>query len=361
MAHINIVGLTKRFGDVTAVDDISLDIADGEFLTLLGPSGCGKTTTLRMIAGLEQPDEGRIVVDGQDVTFVPANRRRFGMVFQNYALFPHMTIFENVAFGLRARRETQDDIARKVEEALELVRLPGYAQRKPSQLSGGQQQRVALARALAARPKILLLDEPLSNLDAQLRDETRAEIQRLQKDSGITTVYVTHDQSEALALSDRVAVMNNGRFEQIGTPADIYRRPATAFVARFIGQVNVFAGSVVDIQDGRALVDVGFGRLWSDLTAPVQAGVSIRTGQRVQVCIHPENLEPTEGDGTNVISAEVDITQFNGVTTAMRVEASGHILHAVVFSRSPAAALERGNAIRVRVAPEDVLLLEDKS
>lgn len=372
MAHITLTGLTKRFGSVTAVNNVSLNIADGEFFTLLGPSGCGKTTTLRMIAGLELPDEGRIEVAGRDVTYVPANRRRFGMVFQNYALFPHMTVFENVAFGLRTMREANHEITRKVEEALELVRLAGYGARKPSQLSGGQQQRVALARALAARPTIMLLDEPLSNLDAQLREETRAEIQRLQKDSGITTIYVTHDQDEALALSDRIAVMNNGRLEQLGAPADIYGSPASAFVARFIGQMNVLSGSIIAVDNGQALVDVGFSQLSVTLhpTANSTSQVSledettgrpldVRVGQSVKVGIHPENLEPGSPDAGNLISARVDLVQFNGVTTRLSLTAGEGSLHALLLSRSLTAALERGRDIQLNVSPDDVLLLDD--
>ncbi|HEY8497533.1 MAG TPA: ABC transporter ATP-binding protein [Limnochordales bacterium] len=357
MQHLQLIKLTKRFGAVTAVDGVSLDIAQGEFVTLLGPSGCGKTTILRMIAGLETPDDGRIVVSGNDITFTPANRRGFGMVFQNYALFPHLTVMENVAFGLRARGESQATVEREVKRALELVRLAGFEHRKPSQLSGGQQQRVALARALAARPEILLLDEPLSNLDAQLREETRAEILRLQKDFGITAIYVTHDQAEAFALSDRIAVMNRGRVEQIGTPAEIYSRPANAFVARFLGSVNVLAGSVAGVEEGRALVDVGFARLWSvlDPAKPVQPG------QAVQVCIHPENVEVTDGHGPNAVAVEVDIVQFHGVTTNVRFQAGDQYLHAVVLSRSSAAGLRRGERVYVGVRPENVLLLPANS
>ncbi|MFS8542298.1 MAG: ABC transporter ATP-binding protein, partial [Limnochordales bacterium] len=341
------------FGRVTAVDKVSLDIARGEFVPLLGPSGCGKTTMLRMIAGLETPDHGRIVVGGSDITFTPANRRGFGLVFQNYALFPHMTVMENVAFGLRARGESQETVVREVRRALELVRLAGYEQRKPSQLSGGQQQRVALARALAARPEILLLDEPLSNLDAQLREETRAEILRLQKDFGMTAIYVTHDQAEAMALSDRIAVMNKGRFEQIGTPAEIYTRPANPFVAKFIGHVNVLDGKVVAVEDGRALVDMGFARIWSTLDGQQPA----RAGQAVHVCIHPENLQVAGADAPNAMAVEVDIVQFHGVTTTMRFQAGDQTLHAVMLSRSAAAGLRRGERTFLAVDPDDVLLL----
>ncbi|MBO8142393.1 MAG: ABC transporter ATP-binding protein [Firmicutes bacterium] len=357
MAHIQLIGLSKRFGPVTAVDRVSLEIHDGEFFTLLGPSGCGKTTTLRAIAGLETPDEGQIVVDGKDITYLPANRRRVGMVFQNYALFPHMNVFENVAFGLRARGEPAQEIAHRVRQSLALVRLDGFADRKPGQLSGGQQQRVALARALACRPEILLLDEPLSNLDAKLREETRTEIQRLQKESGITTVYVTHDQSEALALSDRIAVMNNGRLEQVGTPAEIYGKPATAFVARFIGQVNVLAGTVQAVEGSRVLVDLGVGRLWAERPRSDPPPV----GKTVQVCIHPENLEPAGADSSNGLEAQVELVQFNGVTTLLRFRAGAVTLEAIVLSRSPAAGLRRGMSARLTVAPEHVLILDDAS
>jgi putative spermidine/putrescine transport system ATP-binding protein len=236
---LQLARLTRRFGATTAVDGIDLSVAPGEFVTLLGPSGCGKTTTLNMIAGFIQPDAGEIRLQGRAVQGLPPFRRDLGLVFQDYALFPHMTVAENVAFGLRMRRTSRADTAQRVAEALAMVQLAGLGERRPAQLSGGQRQRVALARALVIRPAMLLLDEPLSNLDLKLREEMRVEISALQRRLGIATVFVTHDQDEALTMSDRIAVMRAGRIEQVGTPADIYERPATRFVAGFIGSANL--------------------------------------------------------------------------------------------------------------------------
>ncbi len=245
-AQVRLEGITKRFGTVVAVDHVTLDISAGKLVTLLGPSGCGKTTTLRIIAGLEQPTSGRVFIGDEDVTPLPAANRSTTMVFQSYALFPHLTVFENIAYGLRVQHRPEEEITRRVDEALGLVGLPGLERRWPAQLSGGQQQRVALARALVMQPRVLLFDEPLSNLDAKLRKRVRADIRLLQQDLGITSVYVTHDQSEALAISDVVVVMNQGRIEQIGTPTDLYRRPASRFVADFIGEANLLPATVED-------------------------------------------------------------------------------------------------------------------
>jgi putative spermidine/putrescine transport system ATP-binding protein len=247
---VQLVNLTKRYGLTAAVDNVSLEVQRGEFFSLLGPSGCGKTTTLRLIAGLAEPDGGAVKILGDDVTDVPTNKRSIGMVFQNYALFPHMTVAENVGFGLRMRKVTRAEIVRRVAWALDLVRLGAVGDRFPRQLSGGQQQRVALARAVVIEPKVLLLDEPLSNLDAKLRKEMQLELRTLQRRLGITAVYVTHDQEEALTLSDRIAVMENGRVSQCAGPNDIYRRPANRFVAEFIGRVNLIRGTIEEHADG---------------------------------------------------------------------------------------------------------------
>jgi putative spermidine/putrescine transport system ATP-binding protein len=244
MAEVALNGLSKHYGDFYAVREVSLTIADGEFLVLLGPSGCGKTTTLRMVAGFIEPSAGHVRLAGQDVTLLPPWRRNAGMVFQSYALFPHMTVAQNVAFGLEMRKLPRADIERRVEEALALVRLSGYGGRLPRQLSGGQQQRVALARALAIRPDVLLLDEPLSNLDAKLRQEVRVEIRELQRQLGLTTVMVTHDQEEALTMADRLVVMNEGSVRQVGTQRDLYERPADRFVAGFVGRSTFLAGTI---------------------------------------------------------------------------------------------------------------------
>lgn len=248
---IEIEGVTKNFGEAHAVGPVSLEIAEGEFFSLLGPSGCGKTTTLRLIAGFEDATSGVIRIRGQVVNTTPVERRGVGMVFQSYALFPHLTVFENVAFGLRLRGTAQKEIERRVNIALAQVGLESYGDRLPQQMSGGQQQRTALARALVVEPSVLLLDEPLSNLDLKLREQMRGEIRRLQKSLGITAVYVTHDQTEAMAVSDRTAVMNQGRVEQVGTPREIYEQPKTLFVAGFIGQCNFLPGAIEKADDGR--------------------------------------------------------------------------------------------------------------
>lgn len=250
MTRVSLEDVSKYYGNVVAVEDLSFTVEKGEFFTLLGPSGCGKTTTLRIIAGFEVPDKGKVYFDDEDVTFLKPYRRNTAMVFQNYALWPHMTVFENIAYGLRIRRKelglTDEEIKRRVEWALELVKLTGLENRYPLQLSGGQQQRVALARALVVQPKVLLLDEPLSNLDAKLRVEMREELRKLQKSLGITTIYVTHDQLEAMSMSDRIAVMNRGRIVQVGTAKDLYFKPRSLFVADFLGRSNIYLGKVLE-------------------------------------------------------------------------------------------------------------------
>ncbi len=248
---LTIEKLTLAYGGTVAVKDLDLTIAEGELVALLGPSGCGKTTTMRAIAGLIQPRQGRIVLAGRDITHVRANKREVGLVFQSYALFPHLSVFENVAFGLRLRSVARDELEQRANEAIGLVGLKGFERRLPRELSGGQQQRVALARSVVVRPRLLLLDEPLSNLDARLRLEMRSELQRLQRDLGVTMIYVTHDQSEALALADRVIVMRDGRIAQQGTPADIYERPSSVFVAQFVGFENIFKAGQWPLPDER--------------------------------------------------------------------------------------------------------------
>ncbi|HSB72366.1 MAG TPA: ABC transporter ATP-binding protein [Candidatus Methylomirabilis sp.] len=277
--------LEKTFGAVRAVNDISLRIERGEFVTLLGPSGCGKTTTLRMVAGLEQPTAGSIIIQGQRVEGVPAYRRNVNTVFQNYALFPHMTVFDNVAFGLTVKRHARDEIRRRVEEILARIKLPGFAGRRPFQLSGGQQQRVALARALVNNPAILLLDEPLGALDLKLRKEMQLELKRIQRDVGITFVYVTHDQEEALTLSDRIVIMSHGKIEQVGTPVEVYQHPRTRFVADFVGVSNFIRGIV---REGRErAVSVTLGSLGD---ARARSGEEFLPGTPVLVSVRPESL-----------------------------------------------------------------------
>jgi ABC-type Fe3+/spermidine/putrescine transport system ATPase subunit len=282
-ADIALRGLVKRYGATRALDGVSLDVAPGEFFTLLGPSGCGKTTSLRAIAGFVAPEAGDVLIGGARVNGVPPHRRRVGLVFQNYALFPHRTVRQNVAFGLRMQRTPADEIRRRVDEALALVQLPGYGDRYPRQLSGGEQQRVALARALVTRPAVLLLDEPLGALDKKLRDHMKIELKRLQRDVGVTTIYVTHDQEEALTMSDRVAVMRAGRVEQVGAPREIYETPATMFVAGFIGNTNLLAGK----SGGGAAVECGG-------VTVLTAGGAPAPGAAVTIAIRPERirLEP---------------------------------------------------------------------
>jgi iron(III) transport system ATP-binding protein len=291
MSFLTLDRLAKRFasrdgsGDVVAVDNVSLAVERGEFVTLLGPSGCGKTTTLRMIAGFEQPSDGRLILDGEVINDQPPNRREMAMVFQSYALFPHLSVFENVAYGPRLRQLPAAEVRERVAAVLGLAGLKGMEQRAPNQLSGGQQQRVALARALVMEPKVLLMDEPLSNLDAKLRDQMRAEIRRIQQTLGITTVYVTHDQSEAMTLSDRIVVMNRGQIEQAAPPRDVYQRPTTAFVADFIGRSNFLRGTVVGQEDGALLVDV----LDRRLRVPTSATAApLAVGDTAQLLIRPE-------------------------------------------------------------------------
>jgi len=282
---VELRGVSKSFGPVVAVHDVTLAVREGEFFALLGPSGCGKTTTLRLIAGFEQPTSGEIYIAGQPQREIPPYRRPVNTVFQNYALFPHMTVYENVAFGLQMQRVPRAEIRRRVEEALEMVRLPGLEDRRPRELSGGQQQRVALARALVNRPRVLLLDEPLGALDQKLRKAMQLELKALQHRVGITFIYVTHDQEEALTMSDRIAVMNQGRVLQVGTPEEVYERPADRFVADFIGETNLLEGLVTEVQADRATVRVN-----GTLTLQVGATEGIATGQAVAVAIRPEKI-----------------------------------------------------------------------
>src|SRR3954451_5233329 len=291
-AAIGLVGVSKRFGTHAAVDDVTLEIAEGEFFSLLGPSGCGKTTTLRMVAGFELPDAGRIVLKGDDVTQVPANRRPVNMVFQQYALFPHMSVYDNVAFGLKVKRVPRGEHGERVQEMLRVVSLEGLDRRRARQLSGGQQQRVALARALVNRPAALLLDEPLGALDVKLRKQMQLELKRIQTELGTTFVYVTHDQEEALTMSDRIAVMTGGDIEQIGDPKEIYEHPQTPFVADFVGSLNAFDLRVDEVAEGLAVMRVSERER---LVVPV--GVGTKAGDELRVAVRPERvrIEPVNG------------------------------------------------------------------
>jgi iron(III) transport system ATP-binding protein len=317
MISVRIDHLTKRFGDTVAVDAIDLSVAAGELFFLLGPSGCGKSTLLRLIAGLYQPTSGRIRFNDRDVTRLPTEQRNAVMVFQSYALWPHMTVRENVRFGLGVRRLNRDQQEQRVSEALHLVQLQGLASRKPNQLSGGQQQRVALARALAVRPDCLLLDEPLSNLDAKLRHEMRSEIRRICKEQGLTTIYVTHDQKEALSVADRIAVMDAGRVAQVGTPAELYHKPRTSFVADFIGETNLLIGRVIGREGDLLRVQTEVGDVWAAADGAASTDAVTLSIRPEQMRIVPQTSAPA--GRTNRLSGRVRDTTFLG-------EASEHVM-----------------------------------
>jgi spermidine/putrescine transport system ATP-binding protein len=357
LVAIALSGVSKSFGRVGAVDDVSLEIAEGEFFSMLGPSGCGKTTTLRMIAGFEAPDEGRVVLQGTDVTSVPANRRPVNMVFQQYALFPHMSIYDNVAFGLKVKRVPRREHEGRIRELLRIVALEGLEGRRPKQLSGGQQQRVALARALVNRPAALLLDEPLGALDVKLRKHMQLELKRIQHELGTTFVYVTHDQEEALAMSDRIAVMNGGKVEQTGSPREIYDRPRSAFVADFIGSLNAF-----DVVIGELVGAYAVTRFTDNQRIVVAVGSGHRAGEAVRVAVRPEQVQigattrtvPERGsrlEGTIVELVYLGMyTQFHVDTPAGRVVC--HRLADEALSQ-----LEPGSAVTLSWEPEQASVL----
>ena len=350
-AAIEIDAVSKLYdGGVRAVDAVAMEIRAGEFFSLLGPSGCGKTTTLRMIAGFDTPSSGEIRVDGADITNVPAHKRDMAMVFQNYALFPHRTVAENVAFGLRMRGLDKITIARKVRAALAMVELSGMEDRRPGQLSGGQQQRVALARAIVIEPRVLLCDEPLGALDKKLRQSMQFELKQLQRKLGLTMVFVTHDQEEALAMSDRIAVMNAGRVEQIGAPSDIYDRPVTRFVADFIGDTNLFRGEVVR-DGGKVLLQV-------DRNMTIELAEEPGTTGPLSVALRPEKIRlaaPT-GDGLDGI---VESANFQGGSVLYRIEAAGRRLLAQQPNNGSHELFQAGAAVALRWTPSDIVILKD--
>lgn len=355
MVRIRTENLTKRFGNVIAVDRATLEIKDGEFFTLLGPSGCGKTTFLRCIAGLELPDEGRIYFDDEDVTEVPPHKRDTGMVFQNYALWPHMNVFDNIAYGLKIKGYKKEEIMRRVKEVLKLVKLEGLENRTPHQLSGGQQQRVALARAIVINPRVLLFDEPLSNLDAKLRLEMRAELKKLQRDLGVTTIYVTHDQEEAMSISDRIAIMNKGKIMQIGTPREIYENPKNEFVARFIGQGTFFKGEVVEEEEnGYLIIEIG-GYNKRVKARPSDPTNPPRIGDRVLVLIRPENFVVGEIPDGN--SFECEIYHISYLGDAQRIQATGGG-ETFIIETDPDIPLRIGQKIVVSAEPRETLALK---
>jgi putative spermidine/putrescine transport system ATP-binding protein len=348
MSDLSLQGLRKIYGSTVAVENLDLDVQDGEMVAFLGPSGCGKTTTLRMVAGFVAPTAGTICVQGRDITNLPPNRRDMGMVFQSYALFPHMTVRANVAFGLKARRVPKAEIPRDIAAALQLVGLTGFEERYPRELSGGQQQRVALARVLALRPKLLLFDEPLSNLDAKLRVQMRHEIRRLQKEVGITALFVTHDQEEAMTIADRIVVMNAGRIEQAGTSVDIYDAPQTRFVADFIGTANLIPGRV---SDNRFVSTRG-------LNVPLPAGLVPGGDGEIVLSIRPEKVDMLPAERANGLMATVErVTKLGSFIEYLVTLPSGDSLVVQKHNRVDNSQHAEGDQVGLVWRPEDARLL----
>lgn len=356
MSFLLLENLVKEFvgrggeGIVRAVDQANISIEKGEFVTLLGPSGCGKTTTLRLIAGFEFPTEGRIVLDGEAINDQPPNQRDMAMVFQSYAIFPHLNVFENIAYGLKIQRLSKDVIKEKVRHVLELTELTGLENRPPNALSGGQQQRVALARALVMEPKVLLMDEPLSNLDAKLREVMRIEIRRIQQTLGITSVYVTHDQVEAMTLSDRVVVMNQGRIEQIGPPPEIYRQPQTAFVADFIGRTNFVEGTVRDVDGDTVIVNV-----WGKTLTVPKPDTSVTQGQTVRMVLRPEAIQVVEQGGQ--YQGTVRWASYLGSLVEYQVDVSGQQLFITDTDPRHTVVHPQGHQVGVQILEDCLYIL----
>ena len=357
MIDVELRGVTKRFGETIAVDDVSLEVRTGEFLSLLGPSGCGKTTTLRLIAGFEEPEKGEILIRGEVVNEKPPQMRNTAMVFQKYALFPHKRVFDNVAFGLKYRKEklSKKEIESRVEEALNLVRLSGYQRRYPHQLSGGEQQRVAMARAIVVEPDVLLLDEPLSNLDYKLRLQMRVELRQLQEKLGMTAMYVTHDQEEAFTMSDRTALMNKGRIEVVGTPREVYETPQTAFVAEFIGVPNIFHGKISLMKDDKMVIatDVGL-----DLYSFYQSGFA--EGENVEAVVRAEKIklsDPRKQSFNNSFIGKIVFVSFLGSKIEYKCAVGDKVL--TVIYTGP-VTYERNDQVRVEWNDSDCVVVPRK-
>lgn len=353
MSYLSLSHVTKQFGDTVVVDDFNLDIEKGEFVSFLGPSGCGKTTTLRMVAGFEIPTSGKILLDGADITDKAPNQRNVGMIFQAYALFPNMTVAQNIGFGLSVRKESKEMVAQRVDEMISLINLEKHAAKYPYQLSGGQQQRVSLARALAIHPQVLLLDEPLSALDAKIRVSLRAEIRTIQKKLGITAIFVTHDQEEALSISDRIVVMNSGLMEQVGTPFEIYNFPTTVFAANFVGSLNNASAEVVDPANGIISID----------GVQFESAVDLKErkkGDKVRVAIRPERLSfASEQKKVNVVDAAIENITFLGSVVRIQVKIGKTKFNMDTFN-NPFLELPRiGSKEQVTCSREAVLVLDE--
>ena len=353
--EVKLINLVKAFAEVRAVDGIDLEMPAGEFFSMLGPSGCGKTTTLRMIAGFEQPTSGQILLDGNDMAYTPPHKRNVNTVFQSYALFPHLTVFDNVAFGLRRQKAGKPEVKQRVIEALELVQLTGFEKRKPAQLSGGQQQRVALARALVLKPAVLLLDEPLGALDAKLRKALQIELKALQQQVGITFIYVTHDQEEALTMSDRIAVMSNGKVEQVAEPQEVYEEPSTTFVADFLGVSNLMTATAHGESNGRCRVTVG------DFELLAGRG-DVATAGETKIVIRPErvHIEPHESTGENRVPGMVERVVYLGNANQIIIRlANGDAVQALVQNTGDELAYKQGDPVRVHLPADALRVLTD--
>ena len=350
-SFLSIQRVKKSFGDATVVQDFNLDVGTGEFISFLGPSGCGKTTVLRMVAGFEEPTAGSISIAGKDVTRLKPNQRNIGMVFQAYALFPNLTVAQNIAFGLKVAGVPKADSDKRVAEMLELIKLPQFGDRYPYQLSGGQQQRVALARAIAPKPKLLLLDEPLSALDAKVRVSLRDEIRAIQKELGITTVFVTHDQEEALSISDRIVVMYGGKAEQVGTPFEIYNRPSTKFVANFVGTLNVLEGTVTDASAGKVKVGAGEVTLKGKLNGS-------KAGDTLSLALRPEAISLGRTAGRDAtLGGEISEVSFLGSVIRVRVGLGKEAVSLDTFNSPASPPPTVGEKAEISFSPEDVLVL----
>lgn len=356
MSYVEMINLTKRYGETLAVDDVSVSVEEGEFFSLLGPSGCGKTTTLRMVAGFVRPENGKINIGGTEMTYLPPEKRGIGIVFQNYAIFPHMNVFDNIAFGLRMRKLPKREIGGRVRAALEQVNLMGYERRYQREMSGGEQQRVALARVLITEPRILLLDEPLSALDKKLREEMKYWIKELQHELKITTIYVTHDQGEALTMSDRIAVMNQGKVTQIGKPEEIYEHPANRFVAGFIGESNLLRARIIALDGEMCRLTLGA----TEFEAPKRSGAE--AGREVDLVVRPERVlvaEEAEALAGVKFTARVIDHSFQGSIIRYRLDLEGQTLVAEVSNRSGRPMPQPGAQVPVSWNPESTQVLTD--